>query len=223
MVAVVANLEYKDASLKVDSDIYPYSWFSLHLKLGFNNITPYDKEILTTGILVGKRGKHSLMGIFGIFDYIDNNLSEKMSAVGFGPGLRTEYRSKSNMFIHTAGVLSVIVGGSASSLDFYYSHQLASTRYPYSFGPGAKGEIDLEIGRKGLGSVQSEYAQYWVHSLHTQAEHFLSVLSSYIHLELSKVSKISFGYEYNFRHTLFRGTAYSSRKGSAIVFYTLKL
>jgi len=222
-IAVVANLEYRDASLKVDSDIYPYSWFSLHLKLGFSNITPHDKEILTTGILVGKRGKHSLMGLFGIFDYIDNHFSEKMSAVGFGPGLITEYRSESNMFIHTAGVLSLIVGGSASFLDSYYTHLLASTRYPYSFGPGVKGEIDLEFGKKGLGSVQSEYAQYWVHSIHTQAEQLLSVLSSSVNFELSRISKISFGYEYNFRHTLFRGSAYTSRKGSAIVFYTLKL
>lgn len=222
-VVVVANLEYKDASWKVDSNIYPYSWFSLHLKLGFSNSTPHDKEIRTTGILVGKRGKHSLIGFFSILDYIDNHLSEKISAVGFGPGLKTEYSSKSNVFIHTAGFLSLIFGGSASSLDVYSRHLLDSTRYPYSYGPGVKGKIDVEFGKKGLGSIQSEYSQYWVHSIHTQAEQLLSVLSSYVTFELSRISKISFGYEYNFRHTLFPGSVFINRKGSAVILYTLKL
>jgi len=53
MVIFEATLEYNDALRRENSKIKPYDWFFLKFRLEFNDISNFDKEIITTGFLTG--------------------------------------------------------------------------------------------------------------------------------------------------------------------------
>ncbi len=95
---IAMNIEYKDALRKESSALSPYDWFSSNIMVGLNREGLKDKEVLTTGFIVGQKIRNNLVGIFGVFDYMDTQTSEMMSAVGFGPGFFTSVRSRSNLF-----------------------------------------------------------------------------------------------------------------------------
>jgi hypothetical protein len=221
-IIVMAHLEYKDALQDNVQKINPYSWFDSRLKIDVNRKIMADKEIITTGILAGKRGKHSLFGLFGVFDYRDHPLSEKMSAVGFGPGFVMFSNSKSRLYFETNGVLSAVFGGSDSALDPTAHHSFKAKHNPYIYGPGLKGDLELDIGKKGLGRIHLGFSEYWIHSVLLHNDQFLGILSSQITLDVSSTSHFSVGYEYFLRSIYSKEGHFSHRKGSAVLLYSLK-
>jgi len=197
---IETHLEYKDAFKSEISELNPYDWFLFDFRLGINDEGFCDKEIYTTGLLIGKKVRNSLAGLFGVFDYVDSRIAEKMSAVGVGPGFVINYIYDSNLFLKSYGVLSVIFGSSSSSLDQKYYNIGEGTDRPYYFGLGMLGRIELELGKKGLGSIHTGFSQYWEHLTLTRAHEFLSILSLSLKYDLSDGSQISVGYEYYLRH-----------------------
>jgi len=197
---IATHLEYKEAFKNEISELNPYDWFLFDFRLGINDEGFLNKEIYSTGLLFGKKVRNGLAGLFGVFDYVDSRIAEKVSAVGVGPGFVTNLMSDSNLFLKSSGVLSVIFGGSSSSLDLKYYHFGNGTDNPYYLGPGMLGRIELELGKKGLGSFHTGFSQYWVHSIFTRANEFLSVLSLNLKYDLSNISQISVGYEHYLRH-----------------------
>lgn len=219
---VAANLEYKDFLEKDPSEINLYDWFTLDFRLGFNNDSFHDKEIVTTGVLTGKRIKNGLAGLFGVFDYIDTLTADKISAVGVGPGLVTIFVSNSDFFFNSSGVLSVILGGSSPSFDLEDYHFGKKFNTPYYFGPGMLGRIKLELGKKGLGSIDTGFSQYWVHSIFTHANEFLGILSFAVKCDLSDRSQISLGYDYYLRHATYQEQRFTGAKPAVRALYILK-
>ena len=71
---------------------------------------------------------------------------------------------------------------------------------PYYCGPGMLGKVKLEFGKKDFGSIETGFSQYWVHSIYTDADEFLAILSLNIKCDLSEKSQISLGYDYYLRH-----------------------
>ncbi len=221
-VLIAANLEYKDFLKKESSEINPYDWFSFDFRLGFSDESFRDAEIITTGIIAGKRIKNGLVGLFGVFDYFDTRSAEKIAGVGIGPGLVTFFVNDSDLFFNSSGVLSIIVGASSPSFDLEYYHFGKKKNEPYYFGPGMLGKIKLEFGKKNFGSIETGFSQYWVHSIYTDADEFLTILSLNIKYDLSFKSQISLGYDYYIRHASLQESYFNRAKPAVRFLYIFK-
>ncbi len=202
---ISANLEYKDFEKKNISALNPYDWFSFNVRFGIHDYSLRDKEFYTLGILTGKRIKNGFAGLFGVFDYIDTHIAEQYSAVGVGPGFVTQTMSDSNLYFRSLCVLSVIFGGSNPSIEPEEYHFGKKTNEPYYLGPGMLGKVKLELGKKGLGSIDTGFSQYWINSIFYDADEFLSLLSFNLKCNVSDKSQICFGYDYFIK----RGTLHS--------------
>lgn len=218
---IAAHLEYKDALQKNVSRLKPYDWFSFDLRLGLNDDGLQDKELLTTGFIAGKKTKKGLAGLFGVFDYIDTYTSDRISAVGLGPGWISNSISDSNLFLNSSGVLSGIFGGSSSSLDLDSYHFGKGTDEPYFLGPGMLGKIRLEAGKKGFSSIYTGFSQYWVHSIFTHTDEFLGILSLGLIFDLPLRSKISLEYDVYLRHATHDEERFSGTKRAIRALYIL--
>jgi hypothetical protein len=197
---IAADLEYEDYLRDDSSGVSPYDWFSLDCQLGIQDNSIRHGEIFTTGIIAGKRIKNGLAGLFGVFDYIESNFADRLSAIGLGPGLVTIFVSDSDLFFNSSGVLSFIYGGSSPSIDSENTHFGTKVDDPYYSGPGMAGKIKMEFGKKHLGSIETGFSHYWVHSIYTDADEFLAILSLDLKYDLSDKSQISLGYDYYLRH-----------------------
>lgn len=220
---IAAKLEYNDYLRKDLPELEPYEWFSLHFRLGFRDYGLRDKEIFTTGILAGRKFRNGLAGLFGVFDYVNSQIYDKISAVGVGPGLVTATDFDSDYYFNSSGVLSLILGGSSPSISSSNSHFGMKTNDPYYFGPGMLGRVKLEFGKRGLGSIDTGFSQYWVHSIYTSANEFLGILSLNINCDISSNSQISLGYDYYLRQASLLDEKYSGAKSAVRASYNFKL
>jgi len=219
---IAADLEYKDFLRKDFSGVSPYDWFSLDCRLGIQDSSIRHGEIFTTGIIAGKRIKNGLAGLFGVFDYIESNFADRLSAVGMGPGLVTIYVSDSDLFFNSSGVLSLIYGGSSPSIDSANGHFGTKVDDPYYSGPGMLGKVKLEFGKKDFGSIETGFSQYWVHSIYTDADEFLAILYLNIKYDLSDKSQISLGYDYYLRHASLQERYFTGAKPAIRALYIYK-
>jgi len=217
-----ANMEYRDYLRNNPSGVGPYDWFSLNCKFGLHDNGFHDKELCTSGVLIGKKIKDNLAGLFGVFDYINTHLAEKMSALGFGPGLVTSFTSDSNLFFNSSGILSVIFGGSSPSIDLENYHLGKRDKGPYFLGTGMLGKINLEFGKEGLGSIQTGLSRYWVRSMSTPANEYLFISSLNINYDLSAKSQIRFEYDYYLRNGTFEEQSASQESFALRALYVFK-
>lgn len=221
---IAASLEYKDYLRSEHSKINPYDWFTFDVAFGIHNykLTDVDAEICSTGVVVGKKRKHSLVGLFSVFDYIDSHAVDMISVIGAGPGFVTDSSSDSNMFFKSYGVLTLIMGASSPSFDIGEGHFGRRLNNPYYFGPGMMGRLRIEYGKKGLGSINAGYSQYWVTSIFYNANEFQSILSCSLQYDLSNKSQISIGYDYYLRHGSLNSERHTDHKSAIRALYTLK-
>lgn len=219
---MAAHLEYEGYLEKQALTIHPYDWFSMDIGLGIHDYGIRDMGISITGVLGGKKEKNSLFGLFGTFEYIDTRLCEKISCVGVGPGWVTHSESNSGLFLKSHGIFSLTFGGTSPSLDSQNFQFGTRTRYPYYLGPGLLGRIKAEFGKVKIGSIGTSLSQYWVHSLFTHANEFLTVLSFNFTCPLSNMSEISLGYEYYIRNASHYETRLSREKYSVKASYVYK-
>lgn len=219
---IAANLEYQDYLRTNLPKIEPYEWFSLHLRLGFQDYGLSDQEIFSTGILTGRKMKNGLAGLFGVFDYLNSQFYNKMSAIGVGPGLVTLSDFDEDYYFNSTGVLTLILGGSSPSIDSSNGHFGQKTNDPYYFGPGMMGRVKFEFGKRGLGSIHTGFSQYWIHSIFTSANEFLGILSLNINYDLSSRSEISLGYDYYLRHASLQNERFAGTTPSVRALYILK-
>jgi hypothetical protein len=216
------GLEYEDYLKGDASSVHSYDWFSFSVKLGLQDYKLLDTEILTTGILAGRKIKGGIAGLFGVFDYMDTQTSEIMSALGLGPGLVTISESDSRYYFNSSEILYLILGGSSPSIDSPDAHFGTKIDDPYYFGPGLLGRVRFELGKKGLGSIDTGFSQYWVHSIYTNINEFLGILTLNLNFDLSKRSQISVGYDYYLRHASLEAERFKSTKPSFRAMYVVK-
>ncbi len=219
---LAGDLEYKDFLKDDVSSISPYEWFSLNFRLGFHDSGLMDKEIFTTGIITGRKVKNGAAGLFGVFDYINSYALDKMSAVGVGPGLVILTVSDSDLFFNSSGVLSFILGGSSPTFNSPKFHFGLKTDDPYYFGPGLLGRIKMELGKKGVGSIDTGFSQYWVHSIFDEANEFLSILCLNLKCDVTDRSQVSFGYDYYLRRGTLHDQSFTGGKPALRALYILK-
>jgi len=219
---VAANMEYRDYQRNNISGVSPYDWFSLNCRFGLRDKGFHDKEIYTTGVLAGKKIKNNLAGLFGVFDYVNTHLADKMSALGLGPGLVTSFGSDSSLFFNSSGVLSFIFGGSSPSIDLEEYHLGKRKDGPYFFGTGILGKLNLELGKEGLGSIQTGLSKYWVRSMSTAANEYLLISSLNINYDLSNTSQIRLEYDYYLRNGTLQEQSASGEKYALRALYVFK-
>lgn len=219
---MATHLEYKGYLEKQALTINPYDWFSFDISLGIYDYGIRDMGISITGVLGGKKVKNALFGLYGVFEYIDTRLCEKISCVGVGPGLVTNSESDSGLFLKSHGILSLIFGGTSPSFDSQNYQFGRRTRHPYYLGPGLLGRIKTEFGKDNIGSIGTSLSQYWIHSLFTHANEFLTVLSFNFKCPFSNRAEISLGYEYYIRNASYHETRLSRKKHSVQASYVFK-
>lgn len=219
--AISTQIEYKDIFKEDNTKIDPYDWFSFDMRLGINNTGIRDPEIRTTGFLFGKKYNKGIAGIFGLFDYINTHVAEQISAVGFGPGFVTVSPPQASSYFNSEGVLSFVFGSSSASVDFYNPSFVKESNNPYHFGPGILGRLKFELGKKSLGSVQTSFSQYWVHSVIADANEFMSIISFDLNCNLTQGSQISLGYDYYIRNANLDDQHFANRKSAIRAMYVL--
>ncbi len=208
------DLEYKDAIEDEKPKINPYDYFRFEFKIKLNNNGLKNEKILTSGLLFGKKIKilsseDNLVGLFSVFDYISIP-TNRVSTIGLGPGIVGNFNFGSDLFLNTFGVLSGIFGGSTSSFALKYgknifvengeSHHFGPENNPYYLGPGIAGKLNLELGKKGLGSIQVNLSQYWIHSMFVvNANEYITRLCPRINLNITKWLQIRFENEFYFK------------------------
>ena len=216
------GLEYNDYLKGETSSLRSYDWFSLSIRLGLQDYKLLDTEILTTGILAGRKIKGGIAGLFGVFDYMDTQTSKMMSALGFGPGLVTISESDSRYYFNSSGILYLILGGSSPSIESPDAHFGTKINDPYYFGPGLLGRVKFELGKRGLGSIDTGFSQYWVHSIYTSVNEFLGILTLNLNCDISNRSQLSVGYDYYLRHASLEAERFKSTKPAVRAMYVLK-
>ena len=219
---IAMNLEYQDCLNTERSSIRPYEWFTFKVKFGFQDYRALDKEILTTGIIAGKKIKNGLAGLFGVFDYLDTQMTKRMSAIGVGPGLITASEFGSQCYFNSSEILYLILGGSSPSIDSSDAHFGTKIDDPYYFGPGMLGRVNFELGKKRLGSIDTGFSQYWIHSIYTNINEYLGILNLNINLDISKKSRISIGYDYYVKRASLQDERFKSAKPIVRALYTFK-
>jgi hypothetical protein len=216
------GLEYNDHLKGETSSLHSYDWFSLSIRLGLQDYKLLDTEILATGILAGKKIKGGIAGLFGVFDYMDTQTSKIMSALGVGPGLVTISESDSRFYFNSSGILYLIFGGSSPSIESPDAQFGTKINDPYYFGPGLLGRVKLKLGKRGLGSIDTGFSQYWVHSIFTSVNEFLGILTLNLNCDISKKSQLSVGYDYYLRHASLEAERAKSSKPAVRAMYVLK-
>jgi len=219
---VSTQLEYKDYLKKEAVRVNPYDWFSLNFSLGAYDHGIHDAEISITGVLTGKKMKNTLPGLYGIFEYSRTDLKGKISVVGVGPGVVLNSSSDSGYFFNSDSIVSVIFGGTDPSFDPDNCHFGKGTENPYYLGPGMMGRINLEYGKTDFGSIGASLSQYWIHSMFTDVNEFLTILSFDLHYPLSKRLELSVGYDYSIRNALFQETRFYREKHSVRALYVYR-
>lgn len=219
---IATHLEYKDYLEKQALTINPYDWFSLDIGLGIYDHGIRDMGISITGVLGGKKVKNALFGLYGVFEYIDTQICERISCVGAGPGLVTNSESDSGLFLKSHGILSLIFGGTNPSFDSQNYQFGKRTEHPYYLGPGLLARIKTEFGMADIGSIRTCLSQYWIHSLFTHVNEFLTVLSFNFQFSLSSSSEISLGYECTIRNAVYNEIHLSRKKHSVQASYAFK-
>lgn len=218
---VATHFEYEDLFYDGDQKISPYDWFTFDAYVGINEMGIRDPEVSTYGILAGKKFHNGCAGLFGLFDYINSHIAEKMSGVGFGPGFAVSSSSGSRLFINTSGILSVVFGSSSATIAYSQPDYEKEGNEPYHFGLGILGKIKFELGKRGLGSLNTGFSQYWVHATLADANEFMSVITLDLNYDMSERSQISLGYDYYVRNGQLEDQRLTKSKNAVRAMYVL--
>lgn len=219
---IAMNLEYNEFLKKNPSEITPYDWFTIEGRVGLDDNGFHDKELFTTGIIAGRKVENALAGLFGVFDYVDTHVAERISALGLGPGLVAYIDSESDLFFNSSGVISVIFGGSSPSFELEDYHFGKKINDPYYLGPGMLGRFNLEFGKKGLGSIHTGFSKYWVYSMIPRANEFLTISSLNLKCDVFHGSQISVEYDHYLRNASLKEQRYSGANYAIRALYVLK-
>lgn len=210
---VKVDLEYKDALEKNTNEMNPYDYFTFNFKAGRGL---KDKEVITIGILFGKRTRKGLFGVFGHFDYIDydDNIIARMSIIGLGPGLVANFKLSSDSYFNLFGIISGGFAGSSSLFPSVYgkdffteqgeTYEFGRGGSSYHLGPGIKANLGLEIEKENLGRVIFGFAQYWLSSIFLDTDEFFSILSLDLRYNLAKGIQLNTGVDYYLRNALYK-------------------
>ncbi len=215
-------IENKDFREKDLIKIKPYDWFLLDFQLGISREGPWDKEISTTVLLSGAKTEFGLSGLFGVYDYIDTQIIDRVSAAGVGIGAVSTFHSEPDFFTDTSGVVSFIFGGSSPSLDTERCHFGQVDQKPYYFGPGMMSRFRIETGKKGFGSILAKFSHYWINSLFSEAKESLSISSFNLKFAVTKNSYVNLGYDCYIRQGTIMKKNEASFHGAMKVFFVHK-
>jgi hypothetical protein len=215
----VENTDYIKRDL---ANIKPYDWFLLDCRLGFQKDNGLDKEIFTTVMLSGTKTKYGLRGVFGIYDYLDTQTINMLSAAGIGIGAVSTFNSEPDFFTNASGVFSLILGSSSPSIDQENCQFGQKNEKPYYFGPGLMSRFKIEMGKQKVGSILAKFSQYWVNSLFSNAQESLSISSFNIKISITQSSQINLGYDCYIRRGTFFKQNVAAGKNTLKIFYIHK-
>jgi hypothetical protein len=214
------DINYLDAWEK--HELHPYDYFAFKARIDSSQKIISGAEISTSGLIFGKvinnsSERRELFGLFGEYNYLDfpRNSIGKLSAFGFGPGWTANFHLNPKLYLNVSAVLAGIVGGTTSSFaltygEHFFDAYVTSYRFDlhggcWHFGPGALGQLDLEFGKTGWGSIATQFSQYWIHSIYLPTDEFLSELTIDGNVDLSQRIRLNAGVNTYWRNATFKG------------------
>ena len=161
------TLDFAYGRLFKSSKIKPFDFFRLKAALNFGN-QPLIGQLSLYNIFAGKvisyqnRSKF-IYGVFGYFDYIENNVYQVGgTGIGIGIGYQSK-RSKKFQFVGTLNVGSILMGGANSDYAEENNVGFLDSARTYNMGPGALVKAETFF-RFSFGSLFIGYDFWWIHT-----------------------------------------------------------
>ncbi len=161
------TLDFAYGKLFKSSKIEPFDFFRFKAELNFKN-QPLFGQLSLYNVFAGKvikyKNKNQLLyGVFGYFDYLDNNVYQVgATGAGLGIGYRTKLR-KNFQFVGTLNAGAIFMGGANSEYATDNDVVFLDSARAYNMGPGALAKAET-IFRFSFGSFYVGYDFWWIHT-----------------------------------------------------------
>ncbi|MDA3861926.1 MAG: DUF3943 domain-containing protein [Melioribacteraceae bacterium] len=161
------TLDFAYGRLFKSSKIEPFDFFRLKAALNFKK-QPLIGQLSLYNIFVGsvktfKNQNKLLYGVFGYFDYIENNIYQ-VGATGAGLGIGFQSKPKrSFQFMGTLNVGAIFMGGANSEYATDNNVSFLDSARTYNMGPGALTKAEF-LFRFSFGSFYLGYNFWWIHT-----------------------------------------------------------
>ncbi len=163
----VLTLDFAYGRLFKSSKIKPFDFFRFKAALNFKN-QPLFGQLSLYNIFAGNVIKYRnkskfLYGVFGYFDYIDNNAYQVgATGAGLGIGFRSKFKRDFH-FIGTLNLGAIFMGGANSEYARDNDVDFLDSARVYNMGPGALVKAET-ILRFSFGSLYIGYDLWWIHT-----------------------------------------------------------
>jgi hypothetical protein len=160
------SLDYTYGLLFRRTSFKPFDYFRFNANFNFGPKQPLFGQFRIQNILYGRTkkvgdGNKFLWGIFGHYDYMENNVYQIGGvSVGAGIGYRTA-NGKSTQFIGLLHGAIMPMGAAKSDYAGEYKVPFLDSARTYNMGPGLHAKTDL-IFRFPAGALTLHYSFWWV-------------------------------------------------------------
>jgi len=147
--------------------IKPFDFFRLNFALNFSN-QPLIGQLRVYNIFMGKaktykNGNALLWGVFGNYDFIQNNVYELGGAsIGLGFGYSSPFKKKIH-FVTLFNAGPILMGAANSDYAPDYGTEYLDSVRTYNMGPGAMLKSESFL-RFSFGSLYLGYSFWWIHT-----------------------------------------------------------
>jgi hypothetical protein len=163
----------------------PFDFFTFNSAFNFvgksKNKQPFIGQFRIMNILYGGSSPYKssdfIYGIFGHFDYLENNVYQ---IGGASLGLSAGYRSSPKSSVQFIGLIhgaALLMGGANSDYAKEYQQDYLDSARTYNMGPGAHAKISTLL-RFPYGSFTLNYSYWWVNTwVGAPGDEFIGILS----------------------------------------------
>ena len=185
---LMVTLEVLYGKLFERTNYKPFSFFKFNGAFNFIGEQPLISQMRVINTLAGKSSKMGngrfLYGIFGHYDFLNNNVYEIGAAsVGLSAGYRSPKKRKTQFIAFVHGAL-VLMG--AANSDYAAEVEFLDSARTYNMGPGALAKVET-IFRFPFGAISLDYNFWWIHTWDgVMGDEFIGMLQPKIRFQLHK-------------------------------------
>lgn len=184
--------------------IEPFDFFRLNFALNFSK-QPIIGQLRIYNVFMGKVKKYKngngiLWGIFGNYDYLENNVYQIGSAsVGVGFGYSSPIRKKIH-FVTLINAGPILMGAANSDYAPDYNLEYLDSVRSYNMGPGAMLKSESFL-RFSFGSFYLGYSFWWIHTWDgAPGDEFIGMLAPKFRVQVYKNWFLGLEYLYYHRY-----------------------
>lgn len=193
--------------------IEPFDFFRLNTAINFSK-QPIIGQLRIYSIFIGSskrfnNGSRLLWGIFGNYDYLENNVYQIGSAsFGIGFGFRSPVKNKIH-FVTLFNAGPILMGAANSDFAQDYNVEFLDSARSYNMGPGAMLKSESFL-RFPFGSLYLGYSFWWIHTWDgAPGDEFIGMLAPKLRVNVYK--NWFLGLEFLYYHRLGKYDGFEDR------------